>query len=120
MVKMINKDNLNEVVNKLEWIPLNTDVIISMNETEQEENELNLSNNTIKQSQFVLAVGSMVREVKVGDEVLLDMEQLSSQLRNTRDAENPVVVLNVFPVEIDKDITAAAIPSRAIKFIKKK
>lgn len=120
MVKMINKDNLNEVINKLEWIPLSTDVIISMNETEQEADELNLSNNTIKQTQFVLAVGSMVREIEVGDEVMLDMEQLSSQIRNTRDAENPVIVLNVFPLEIDKDLTVAAIPSRAIKFIKKK
>lgn len=119
MEKTINKDNINSFIELLEWKPMNTDIIVSYNEIEQ-EGELNLSNNTITQTQLVLAVGSMVRDIKVGDEIVLDMDKLTSQYRNTRDAESPVIMLNVFPVELKDGTVTICIPSSAVKLVRVK
>lgn len=120
MKQTVTLETIDKVVESIKWIPLNTDMIVSMNETEKEGDELNLSNSSIKQNQFVLAVGSMVREIKVGDEVLLDMDKLTYTTRNSRDFDSPVIQLNMFPLETEDGLEVACISSQAVKFIKKK
>lgn len=94
--------NLDEVIrlnSVLEFEPMFNDLFITLN-TEAEDGSLVLSDNVMAERQFVIAIGSMVREVEPFQEVLLDMEKM---MVTEYDPENPhekIQRIKIKPIEI--------------------
>lgn len=118
MVKTINKENIKQYIDLLEWKPLSTDIIISLNET-VDNDEFSLNSSAIKTSQFILAVGSMVREIKEGDEVYLDLDKLVETIRDVRNFDAPIQKIKVFPITLSDGTEVGCVSSNTVKFIKK-
>lgn len=114
----IDKNNINNVFKALEWKPRTSEIIISTNLIETEGDELNLSGGMMSSEQYVIAVGEHVRGISEGDIVYLDMMLLMRKNPNSRDFDNPVIELDVFPLEAG-EFKLGVINAGAVKLIKK-
>lgn len=113
----INEDNLHEVIEKFNWKCRFTDVCISMNMVESED-ELDLKQIEISNEQYVVSVGPHVTDIIVGDVVYVDLEKLSTQTRSSRDMNEITYSLNITPIPLEGDYAVTIINDRAIKLIK--
>jgi len=83
-VKNLTQDGVLEVIKDFPLQPLRNRVIITMN-VDSPDGEVILSNNSFSETQFVVAKGSFVKEIEVGQRVLLDLEKMTE---TTPDPEN--------------------------------
>ena len=115
---MIN-ENLLHTIENFPIRPTFNKVLITLNKVESDD-DLQLSENFLSDTQFIVAKGNFVNEVEVGDKVIIDVEKLSKPVR--RDVGN--VYEEVNEVKIDQiyvdDVPYAFIDDRIIKAIDKR
>lgn len=109
----VTKDNLKEVLALVDSKPRFTDVLISTNTNEDE-----FSNTEMDSKQFVLAVGPSVTDLKVGDEVVIDVQKCFRKELSHRDANQYNLILDIFPVELSEDYLGNLVSDRIIKLVK--
>lgn len=114
----IVKENVSQVISQLEWKPRGSELIISTNLVDVEGGDLDLSGGMISEVQVVISVGEHIRDIKEGDVVFLDMLKLMKQSANSRDFDNPVVELDIFPLPAGEH-KLGIINAGAVKLIKK-
>lgn len=78
--------------------PMFNNVIITLNK--QEEDGINiLSNNVMSEVQYVIAKGEMVRNVEIGDKVILNLEKMMIKEPNPHNQYEPLTRIKIDPVE---------------------
>lgn len=93
--------------------PMFNKVIITLNKEEQ-DNNLVLSDNVMSEEQFILAKGSMVKDVEVGQKVLLDLEKMMVKEMNPENSHEYIYRVKLDPIKFH-DYTFAIIEDRLIK-----
>jgi hypothetical protein len=95
-----------------EWLeqPMFNKVVITLNT----ENTLDLSDNAMSQFQYVIAKGSNVISVEVGDKVRLSLDKMTSKKVNPNNTHEDITTIELDPIEFDGKIFAI-IEDRLIK-----
>ena len=88
-------------------------VVITLN-TENTLDGLNLSDNTMSQFQYIIAKGSNVMSVEVGDKVRLSLDKMTSKKINPNNSHEEFTTIELDPIEYDGKIFAI-IEDRLIK-----
>lgn len=98
-----------------EWLeqPMFNKVVITLN-TERDLNELDLSNNTMSQFQFIIAKGPNCHNIEVGDKIRIDLEKMMSKSINPNNTHEDLQTIKLDPIEFD-DKVYAIIEDRLIK-----
>lgn len=91
-------ENINQVAELFPWEPSFDKVVITLN-TVEEDSELTLSDKTMSDVQYVVAVGPMVNQFKVGDKVLIDVNKLIKHNTNPHNTHETYPVINIDPIE---------------------
>lgn len=91
-------------------------IIVTLNNVEQ-DSKLQLEETTLSETQYVVAIGPMVKDINLGDKVLLDIEKM--MVRVTTD--NGTEVNNTMQVKVDpifvKGYMFAFLEDRVVKAI---
>lgn len=109
--------DFNEITELFPWKPTFNKVIITLN-TEEVDNNLVLSDNTMAIKQTVIAVGRHVNEVQPGDTILLDMEKMLIKEPNPNDQHEMITRVKIDPIEHD-EVMYGIIEDRLIKAVYK-
>jgi len=98
-----------------EWLeqPMFNKVIITLN-TENALDGLDLSDNAMSQFQYIIAKGSNVISVEVGDKVRLSLDKMTSKKVNPNNSHEEFTTIELDPIEYDGKIFAI-IEDRLIK-----
>ena len=98
-----------------EWLeqPMFNKVVITLN-TENEFGGLDLSENAMSQFQYIIAKGSNVISVEVGDKVRLSLDKMTSKKVNPNNSHEEFTTIELDPIEFDGKIFAI-IEDRLIK-----
>jgi hypothetical protein len=98
-----------------EWLeqPMFNKVVITLN-TENTLDSLDLSDNAMSQFQYVIAKGSNVISVEVGDKVRLSLDKMTSKKVNPNNTHEDITTIELDPIEFDGKIFAI-IEDRLIK-----
>lgn len=107
--------NFNEITELFPWKPTFNKVIITLN-TEEVDNNLVLSDNTMAEKQTVIAVGRHVNEVVPGDTVLIDMEKMLVKEINPNDNHEMITRVKIDPIEYE-GVMYALVEDRLIKAV---
>jgi len=105
--------DFNEIAEVFPWEPTFNKVIITLN-TVEEDDELQLSQSTMSEVQYVIAVGPYVRDIKVNDKVLIDIKKMVKNEINPHDTHETYPVVNIDPIE-HNGVTYAMISDQLIK-----
>lgn len=102
MEEMMNlgEEEVKEIIKDFPLKPFGNRVIVTLNREEVDGN-LVLSNNTLNDEQFVIAVGSRVMECEPGDVVILDLDKMTVPTQVAHDQYQSVPQIKVDPIEID-------------------
>ncbi len=112
--KNLTQDDVLDLMRNFEIQPLFNKVVITLNR-EEEDGGLVLSDNTLSEIQYVLARGSMVKEVEVGQKIIIDIEKMMVPVkRESLDAYETVMQVKIDPIKIGDNIYAI-IEDRYIK-----
>lgn len=111
--KNFNYDEVLRLASVNEWEPMFNEMFITLN-TEIEDGESILSSNVMSEEQYVIAVGSMVRELEVGQKVLLDMEKMMITEIDPNNPYEKVSRVKLKPIEISGH-TFGIIDERSVK-----
>ena len=111
--KNISKEDLEAIINTFPLTPMFNKVVITLN-TEEVDNFLILSDNTMSDQQFIIARGSHVNNLTLGDKVLLDLEKMMVYEVNQEDAYEKISRIKVDPILVD-GVTYGIIEDRLIK-----
>ncbi len=107
-------NNFNEIPELFPWEPTFSKVIITLN-TEDPNSDLILSNSTMSQEQYVVAVGPSAKQYfQVGDKVLIDLERMLVRERNPDNSMEVLERVKIDPIDHD-GVTYAIIEDRLIK-----
>ena len=93
--------------------PMFNKIIITLN-TEEVDNNLVLSDNTMSETQIVMAKGSSVHNLEVGDKVLLDLDKMSVKEVNPDNAYETISRIKIDPIMVD-GVMYAIIEDRTVK-----
>lgn len=98
-----------------EWLeqPLFNKVIITLN-TEDNFDSLDLSDNMMSQFQYIIAKGSHVNSVEVGDKVRIDLDKMIDKKINPNNSHEDFTSIKLDPIEFDGKVYAI-IEDRLIK-----
>ena len=98
-----------------EWLeqPMFNKVVITLN-TEDTLDSLDLSDNAMSQFQYIIAKGSNVISVEVGDKVRLSLDKMTSKKVNPNNSHEDFTTIELDPIEYDGKIFAI-IEDRLIK-----
>jgi len=98
-----------------EWLeqPMFNKVIITLN-TENTLDSLDLSDNAMSQFQYIIAKGSNVMSVEVGDKVRLSLDKMTTKVVNPNNSHEEFTTIELDPIEYDGKIFAI-IEDRLIK-----
>lgn len=115
-MKNVSKEDVLELVKDFPLVPRYSQVIITLNNL-QEDGQLVYSNNVLSDVQYVVAKGSMVNDLQVGDKVLINLEKMKVPVKvDTGVSVDTVMQVAVDTVEVE-DNTFAFIDDRLIKSI---
>lgn len=98
-----------------EWLeqPMFNKVVVTLN-TENSLDGLDLSDNAMSQFQYIIAKGTHVRDLEVGDKVRLDLEKMTERKLNPNNSHEDMSTIKLDPIEFDGNIYAI-IEDRLIK-----
>ena len=98
-----------------EWLeqPMFNKVVITLN-TEDTLDSLDLSDNAMSQFQYIIAKGSNVMSVEVGDKVRLILDKMTSKKVNHNNSHEDFTTIELDPIVYDDKIFAI-IEDRLIK-----
>jgi hypothetical protein len=115
MSKIGNKE-VGKVIKNFPLTPRFGKVVITLNNMD-EDGSVVLSNNVLSDVQYIIAKGSMVNEVEVGDKVLIDIERMMVPVKQDNgNSVDTVMQIKVDPIEVD-GVVYAFIEDRLIKAI---
>lgn len=109
----LNQEQVLEVINNFPLEPMFNKIIVTIN-TEEADDFLELSDNTMSEVQYVIAKGSHVQNLEVGDKVMLDLEKLIVKERNPENQDEVLTRIKIDPIFID-GVTYAIIEDRVLK-----
>lgn len=104
-VSNLTLDDVLELITEFPVQPLGRKMIISMN-VDEYDGELVLSENSFSESQYVIAVGDHIHNIKPGMKVLLDLEKMTQYVPSETNQYDKVPVIKVKPVQVDGRIYA--------------
>lgn len=109
--ELMHVDNLtmDGVLENLKDFPLEptrAKLIITVNTTEEETEDLKLSSQTMAETQFVMAVGPHVQKIVPGDRVLLNLERLLVKSQDPMNAYEQVSHIKIRPMKVNGRIYA--------------
>jgi hypothetical protein len=94
--------------------PMFSKVIITLNSLEVDGN-LVLSDNTLSEEQYIVAKGSAVRELELGQKVIIDIEKMMISVRSeSTNAYEEVKQIKIDPLVVN-GVTYAIVEDRLIK-----
>jgi hypothetical protein len=93
--------------------PMFNKVIITLN-TEEVDNDLVLSDNTMSETQTIVAVGPTAHGLSVGDKVLIDLDKMTVREMNPENSHETLSRIKIDPVFVD-DVMYAIIEDRVVK-----
>ena len=98
-----------------EWLeqPMFNKVIITLN-TENTLDSLDLFDNAMSQFQYIIAKGSNVTSVELGDKVRLSLDKMTNKKVNPNNTHEDITTIELDPIEFDGKIFAI-IEDRSIK-----
>jgi hypothetical protein len=106
----------NDMVKVIETFPLEVffnKVVITTN-TMEPDGDLVLSDNTMDEEQYVVAVGNHVSTLKPGDKVIVDLEKMMVKVPNPENSYEYITSIKIDPIETINGIFAM-IDDRLIK-----
>ena len=115
-MRRISKEEALKLAENFPIKPRFNKIIVTLNNVEQ-DSKLQLSETTLSETQYIVAVGPMVNELEVGDRVLIDVEKMMVPVRkDTGDEINTVMQVKVDPIQVGQN-TFAFLEDRLIKAI---
>jgi hypothetical protein len=113
----LTQDDVLEKIGSFAVKPLFNKAIVTLNSLEPDGN-LVLSDNTLSDVQYVMAVGDTIfKQVVPGQKVIIDIEKMMVPVKQeTTDQYQSVMQIKVDPIEVD-GIVYAIIDDRMIKAI---
>lgn len=104
-VENFTMDDVLDVITDFPLKPLGRKVIVTLN-MEEPDNSLVLSNNSLSESQYVIAVGTHVHDFKPGNKVLLDLERMMEYTSAEDNAYEKVGRIKIKPIEVNNKVYA--------------
>tara|TARA_R110000851_G_scaffold296262_2_gene451348 strand:+ start:7140 stop:7505 length:366 start_codon:yes stop_codon:yes gene_type:complete len=80
--------------------PRRNKLIITVN-VDEYDGDVVLSNNSFSETQYVVAVGDFVKDIKVGDPVLLDLEKMMVSEQSPDNQYESVSRIKLKPVDVN-------------------
>ncbi len=111
--KNLNQEEVSMLILTFNEEPLFNKVIITLN-TEEVDGNLVLSENTMSEVQYVIAKGSSVHNLELGQKVRIDLEKLMVAVGVTNNTHETTSQLKISPIQIG-EFTCAIIEDRFIK-----
>lgn len=103
---LVDKSNIEEIVNSFPYEPLRRHVVISLNYEDVEEGIV--SENSLDAEQYVIAKGSFIGdEVTLGDKYLIDLNKFP--MKGGQIAIDPVYVNNNIYAFVDEQVIKAKV-----------
>lgn len=103
----LTQDDVLELIGDFPMTPLKNRVIITINtDSEESEDGVKLSSNSLAETQFVMAVGGMVHDLVPGNRVLLNLEKMTETRPAHLNAHEKVPMINLRPLEINGRVYA--------------
>lgn len=99
-VTNLDLDGVLEVINDFPIVPLKNRVMITVN-VEDVTDELVLTSNSFSESQYVIAVGSFVKDLVPGQKVLLDLEKMVEYVVDDANPYEKLPKIKLDPYEVD-------------------
>lgn len=99
MTENLTQEDVLVLMDNFPITPLKNKVIITVNVFD-EEGGIN-TNMGMDEVQYVLSVGSFVKDVKPGDKILLDLEKMIRMVDADENGSERVAKIAVRPVEVD-------------------
>lgn len=93
-------DDVLDVIIDFPIKPLGRKVIITLN-MESIDGQLVLAENSLAESQYVIAVGTHVRDFKPGNKVLLDLEKMMEYRASTENSHERIGQIKMRPIEVN-------------------
>lgn len=116
--KNLGKKDVEKIVKTFPLQPRHNDVIITLN-TIKTEGELELSDSILDETQYVIAVGPMVRDLEPGQKVNINIEGMSVMTEiETEGGYRKVPQIKIDPLVIDNNMFSY-VDDRKIKSIYK-
>jgi len=109
----LNREEVELVIPLLDKEPMFNKVIITLNR-ENPDNNLILSDNVMSETQYILAKGSMVKDVEVGQRVILDLEKMMIKEINPENSHEYIQRIKLDPITFET-YTFAIVEDRMIK-----
>jgi len=99
-VSNLTKKEVLKLIENFPVKPLKNRLIISVN-VDEPDGDLVLSNNSFSEKQYVMAIGSFIKDYKEGDAVLLDLERMMEYTASETNAYEKVSRIKIDPIEIN-------------------
>lgn len=115
--KNVSKEELSELVSNFPTILRRALVAITVNTIESEDGEL-LSAPSLDENQYVIAVGDLVKDIKVGDKVILNLSALTKVRRVMGDSDQTISEIDL-KTQLVNDTVVGIIDERVIEQIYK-
>ena len=80
--------------------PLKNRLIITVN-VDEFDDDIILSSNSFSENQYVLATGTFIKDIEVGDKVLLDLEKMMVSEPNPDNSYEPITRIKLRPIEVN-------------------
>lgn len=109
----LSKERVEEVIKDFPIEPMFNKVVITLN-TEEVDNYLVLSDNTMSELQYVIAKGSMVTNLEIGQKVIIDLDKMITYELNPENSHEKISKVKIDPLLID-GVTYAIVEDRYIK-----
>jgi hypothetical protein len=111
--KRINSAEAFNIAQSFPIEPMFNKVIVTLNK-EEVDHYLVLSDNVMSEEQYVVAFGSHVHNITLGDKVLLDIEKMMTKERNPENQDEYITRIKIDPITVDGHMYAL-IEDRFIK-----
>lgn len=100
-VTNLTQDEVLEVISNFPVTPLRNRVIITVNADEPDEDEIETTNVSFSESQFVISKGAHCKEFEVGQKILLDLEKMTVSRNAQTDVLETVSQVKIDPIEVN-------------------
>ena len=100
-VMNLTQEEVLELSKNFPVLPLRNRVIITVNVDEPEEDEIETTNVSFSESQFILSKGSHCSEFEVGQKVLLDLEKMTVNRNAQTNVLETVSQVKIDPIEVN-------------------
>lgn len=111
----LTKEEVTVLSNLFPWKPMYNKLVITLNKTE-DDNSMNFENHVLDQEQYVVAVGTTIRDIKAGDKILLNIEKMLTKEHLEDNVYDYVQRIKIEPIEFEGR-TFALIDDRVINAV---